>query len=131
MHWQGEKWIFLLNKIIVLGVVILFILMRVGGLAFADTWDGKSVDEDWYDASLSEFHISSAAQLASFAKTVNDKTDNFRGKTVYLDSDIDLNNAQWMSIGTIQSFFAGTFNGGGHTINNMMPGSKGKIFKNY
>ena len=97
-----------------------------------DVWDGTTKDESWYDASKDEFTISTAAELAGLAKLVNDGND-FEGKTIYLDSDITLNEnvlnekgelndasnlKQWTAIGTEYNYhyFSGTFDGQNHTI---------------
>lgn len=116
------KLIVLLNKMIAYWAAILFILMSVGGIAVADTWDGVSENTDWYDASLSEFHLSTAAQLAGLSKIVNEENDFFQGKMVYLEKDIDLNNHPFRCIGDYSSaYFLGIFDGNEHTVKNINP----------
>ena len=93
-----------------------------------DNWDG-SADTSWYaDApDASEYHISTAEQLAGLAQLVNADpgTTNFAGKTFYLESDLDLSGHEWISIGTgrggTQSkySFCGVFDGQGHVISNL------------
>lgn len=121
-----------------------------------DKWDWDTenyYDISWYDRESSEFHISTNMELAGLAWIVNqgDKLklagessplqETFTGKTVYLDSDIYLNDHdvsdtnndalgdttahQWPSIagGTATSnnnaLFNGTFDGQGHVIYNL------------
>mgnify|MGYP000459472738 FL=1 len=58
-----------------------------------ETW-GDKADTSWYTSApgASEYHISTAEQLAGLAQLVNTApgTTNFAGKTFYLDNDIDL-----------------------------------------
>ena len=69
------------------------------------TW-GDLANTSWYteaDANATEYHITTAEQLAGLAQLVNADpgTTNFAGKTFYLDNDIDLSGHEWISIGTI------------------------------
>ncbi len=89
-----------------------------------DAWDGTA-DTSWYvHETESEYHITTAEQLAGLAKLVNDKTASvsFEGKTIYLDNDLDLSGTQWTPIGNGDNFvrhFAGTFDGQHHKIMNL------------
>ena len=47
-------------------------------------------DTSWYNAIDLEFEISTSDQLAGLAELVNNKIDNFDGKTITLIADIDL-----------------------------------------
>ena len=62
--------------------------------------------------------ITSVAKLQELAELVNGG-NNFAGQTITLLADIDLNNVEWTSIGTEDNYFAGTFEGNGHTIKNL------------
>lgn len=73
-------------------------------------------DTAWYNSTDTEFSISSAAELAGLAKLVNDETDTFAGKTVNLTEDIDLSAHEWVPIGGENGYFAGVFDGQGHTV---------------
>ncbi len=90
-------------------------------------WGGKA-DTSWYNASQSEFTITTAEAFAGFAVLVNGG-NNFMGKTVKLGVDIKLNSTinwqswassapvnVWTSIGTSAKPFSGTFDGGGFVI---------------
>lgn len=83
-----------------------------------DQWDSSVVDTSWYDANESTFEIKNAAQLAGLAKLVNNGTDNFKGKTITLTADIDLNHQNWTPIGR-NNAFEGVFDGQNHTISNL------------
>ena len=93
-----------------------------------DNWDGTA-DTSWYtsEPDASEYHISTAEQLAGLAQLVNADpgTTNFAGKTFYLDNDLDLSGHEWISIGTGRGgtrskySFCGVFDGQGHVISNL------------
>lgn len=69
------------------------------------------------------FVIKSAAQLSGFAKSV-DEGENYLGRYIVLDEDIDLSDTEnWNPIGAegaaaknLDKIFAGDFNGRGHTV---------------
>lgn len=64
--------------------------------------------------------IKTAKELFWFANEVNVKNNSFSGKTVKLDADIDLENAEWTPVGqTGATQFKGTFDGQNHTISNL------------
>jgi len=90
-------------------------------------WSGR-VDISWYDASQSEFTITTAEAFAGFAALVNGG-NNFAGKTIKLGANITLNSTinwqswaisapanVWTGIGTSTAQFSGTFDGGGFVI---------------
>ena len=92
----------------------------------ADEWDG-TVDTSWYTSDATTFTLNSAEAFAGFASIVG-TTDQFEGKTVNLDIDLDLNGMAFAPIGTtgerddrnrlITQSFKGTFDGQGHSIEN-------------
>lgn len=91
---------------LLLAVCMVLTLMPTTALAeesTVDRWDG-SADTNWYTEHKSdtEYHITTAEQLAGLAQLVNadpGKT-NFAGKTFYLENDLDLAGHEWISIGT-------------------------------
>ena len=93
-----------------------------------ETW-GDKADTSWYTSApgASEYHISTAEQLAGLAQLMNTApgTTDFAGKTFYLDNDIDLSGHEWISIGTVlggdypEYSFCGVFDGQGHVISNL------------
>ena len=90
-----------------------------------DAWDGTA-DISWYTdhETDTEYRFTTAEQLAGLAQLVNDKTASvsFKGKTIYLDNDLNLSGCQWTSIGNGGNFgryFAGTFDGQYHKIMNL------------
>ena len=92
----------------------------------ASKWNGES-DTSWYNETDTEFTLDSAEQIAGLAELV-DSGNTFEGKTIILDSDLDLgvigengNNIGFNPIGHSSNgkSFNGTFDGQGHTISNM------------
>jgi len=84
-------------------------------------WTGEA-DTAWYDPAESEYVLTNAAQLAGFSALTRGVTTyslrsaaDFRGKTVKLGADIDLGKLPWTPVG----FFAGVFDGQGHTVSNV------------
>ena len=67
-----------------------------------------------------EYHIKSVDDLITFSNNVN-KDTNYKGTTIFLDNDIDFSEApnRFTPIGTEKNYFLGTFDGQGHTINNL------------
>ena len=116
---------------LLLAVCMVLTLMPTTALAeesTVDRWDG-SADTNWYTEHKSdtEYHITTAEQLAGLAQLVNadpGKT-NFAGKTFYLENDLDLAGHEWISIGTgiggdcPEYAFCGVFDGQGHVISNL------------
>ena len=83
-------------------------------------WDG-SVKEPVTDDNAKTVTIATGSELAGFAKNVNDGND-YRGYTVTLTDDIDLNGIEWTPIGPnsdASNKFRGVFDGGNHTISNL------------
>ena len=93
-----------------------------------DAWDGTA-DTSWYNATDTEFTLSSAEQFAGFAALVAEDSNNFEGKTITLGVDIDLGGESFAPIGStserddrgrlITEPFKGTFDGNGKTIANL------------
>ena len=122
--------------IFVLVAALVFGAVCVGGVSGANWID--SANTGWYNPDKNEFTIYTAAELAGLAKLVNDG-NSFADKTINLGADIDLNsnydllnvfagenyNSEpndiifWTPIGTTAAPFKGTFNGGGHLIDDL------------
>lgn len=77
-----------------------------------------------YEASLTaspNYAISSAKGLRWIAEQVNSGANSFAGATIILANDIDLNNEEWIPIGSVnqEHGFMGNFDGNGKTIKNL------------
>ena len=66
-----------------------------------------------------EVAIATVEDFKSFATDVNNG-NTYKGKKVYLVSDLDLNNEEWTPIGTSAKPFNGEFDGKNHTISNLV-----------
>lgn len=86
-----------------------------------DTWDGTAIAGGFAvgDGTQDDpFQIETAAQLAHFAKTVNEG-EAYLYKYIVLTADIDLANKEWTPIGNHSNPFKGNFNGDNHTVTGM------------
>ena len=100
---------------------------------FSTTRRDGAVDISWYNDTDREFTLTTARQLAGLAKLVKENV-TFEGKTIRLGADIYLLRYEetgkhwWDGIGITTSstaVFKGTFDGCGHTIDQMLAGSGG------
>ena len=109
--------------------------------SFGSNYDGAAkwlggVNTDWYfeNPEAISYTLESAEELAGLAALVNGTAtapittyaatetkvqDSFKGKTIILDSDINLDNRLWTPIGTDKNPFLGDFDGKGHTVYNL------------
>ena len=81
--------------------------------------------DEWYDPEATEYTIDSKEDLLAFADAAKASgAKPFEGKSVYLNSDIDLNWADWYPFN-----FYGTFYGNYHTIKNInyIPNTDGRM----
>ena len=86
-----------------------------------DTWDGTTIADKFAAGDGTQgnpFQIETAAQLAYFAKTVNEG-EAYLHKYIVLTADIDLANEEWTPIGNYSNPFKGNFNGDNHTVTGM------------
>ena len=88
----------------------------------AEGWNGEALPEPAMADGI--YHITSGAELAWFAAQVNAcEKGNTTAQTIkgVLDNDIDLCGYNWTPIGKDNSYkkFAGSFDGQGHTIDNL------------
>lgn len=128
-----------MKKTVELLVFLMFAIISIPCMAAnaVSVWDGEGVNTNWaenYDAA-SVFSIDSADDFIAFRNMVMDEKD-FSGKTVKLNTDIDLDNhnlkygvggftttgrtsgntGQWYHSLTM---FRGVFDGNGHVIKNI------------
>ena len=100
-------------------------------------WDGETCCTEWLSAGEANgqegdvFYINSAADLAGLSKVLYEwypsNTNNpFQGDKFSLNVDIDLNNKEWIPIGTAlnskgveKGKWFGSFDGQDHTISNL------------
>ncbi len=86
----------------------------------ADLEDGFAQDKI-----SNKYYVFNAAGLAAFASEVN-AGNTFKGKTVVLYDNVDLENKDWTPIGNSTYSFQGTFDGNGKVISNLKVDMAGK-----
>lgn len=101
--------------------IYISILLCLPSYLYADNWASSSgsYDISWYKKTQTEFQISTAKELAGMAYLVNNNYTSFEGKTIKLSADINLQGKLWTPIGINNTLFQGTFDGNGHSINNV------------
>ncbi len=83
-------------------------------------WDGISKDEVTPDPDTpNQYDIASPANLAWLAEELTTGTTDFKGATITLEKDIDMNNEEWDPIVLGGNDAGITFDGNGHTIRNL------------
>ena len=105
-------------------------------------WTGL-VDIDWYldNPDATEYVLTSGEELAGLAAIVNGTAvapvttyavgentaikDNFKGKTIKLGGNIDLNDIEWTPIGDNPNPFLGDFDGESYTVSNLYVSNEG------
>lgn len=118
-----------------------------------ESWGVGTANIGWYvdNPSLSEFHISTGAELAGLAAIINNgegvlyydgsgflsssgnfidltTPESFLGDVIYIDNDIYIGNYEWIPIGTVSDIFEGTLKGEGHSIEGIFIDSPGAYF---
>lgn len=93
------------------GVLTITVVLKK---AMEGAWDGTTVTEPKLEEGV--YQISTGAELAWFAKTVNGGTNNIKGK---LTKDIDLAGFPWTPIGNTSKGFAGELDGAGFAVRNL------------
>ncbi|MCL2284084.1 MAG: hypothetical protein FWC26_12280 [Fibromonadales bacterium] len=104
-------------------LVLAMLLVMAPAAGFAQSvWDGNATNTTWYtdSTSVTYYTITTAEQLAGLAVLVNGNPSvSFEGKTIRLESNINLNKKEWTSIGSESTPFKGSFNGNGKVIKNL------------
>ena len=115
---------------IILAAAMSFISVKVPQYSFnsvnAETkstvsvWDEKK-DTSWYDEEETEFHLTTAQEFAGLATLINSSGISFEGKTIYLESDLN------MSSKILPPFlhFKGTLDGQYHSISKYYSSNQG------
>jgi len=109
-----------------------------GGFAAGANTAAAATTDNWVDfrdtawgtdySTATNFTITTPQQLAQLAYLV-EQGNNFSGKTITLDSDINLAHHFWTPIGRLESLgFQGTFDGAGHTISGLYTAKKASIY---
>lgn len=97
-----------------------WIAVPVSARAETNVWDGTIASgfAGGDGTQNNPFQIETAAQLAHFAKSVNDGKW-YDGEYIILKNNINLNNQVWTPIGNHSNSFRGNFDGRNHTVTGM------------
>lgn len=115
---------------------MIFVLTTTHSIYARPTLWSDNASTQWYDdaitedADVKEFFISTEADLAGLASLVNSGKENFEGKSIKLNEDLDLEAYYWVPIGVYTSpgpgqpldyskTFQGNFNGNGKSISGL------------
>ena len=93
------------------GVLTITVVLKK---AMEGAWDGTTATEPKQVGGV--YQIGTGAELAWFAKTVNDGTNNIKGK---LTKDIELAGCPWTPIGNTSKGFTGELDGAGFAVRNL------------
>ena len=106
-----------------------WIAVPVSARAETNVWDGTIASgfAGGDGTQGNPFQIETAAQLAHFAKTVNEGKA-YLYKYIVLTADIDLANKEWTPIGNHSNPFKGNFNGDNHTVTGMQISNPSKDY---
>lgn len=97
-----------------------WIAVPVSARAETDVWDGTTASGFAGGTGMENdpYQINTAAELAYFAKSVNDGKW-YDGEYIILKNNINLNNQEWTPIGNHSNSFRGNFDGRNHTVTGM------------
>ena len=97
-----------------------WIAVPVSARAETDVWNGTIASGFAVGTGTENdpYQINTAAELAYFAKSVNDGKW-YDGEYIILKNNINLNNQEWTPIGNHSNSFRGNFDGRNHTVTGM------------
>lgn len=99
---------------------LVWIAVPVSARAETDVWNGMIASGFAVGTGMENdpYQINTAAELAYFAKSVNDGKW-YDGEYIILKNNINLNNQEWTPIGNHSNSFRGNFDGRNHTVTGM------------
>ncbi len=107
-------------------IVIIILVLFAMPVWSASVWDGTA--DIWTKGTGTEsdpYQIETAQHLAFIAEMVNGGITSYADNYFILTDDIDLNNLEWVPIGSIGKTFRASFDGWNHTISNVKVSTKG------
>lgn len=120
MKKSTKAWSMKMRLALLALAALAWIAVPVSARAETDVWNGTIASgfAGGDGTQNNPFQIETAAQLAHFAKTVNEG-EAYLHKYIVLTADIDLANKEWTPIGNHSNLFKGNFNGNNHTVTGM------------
>lgn len=111
---------FKIKKIILFAVILFFIFIPKVSAKYSCLEEFEIIFELEIPEEPEKYCIYNLDDLLEFREKINSGETSFEGVDVYLMDDIDLSSIPyWISIGSQDKPFKGTFYGNSHTISNM------------
>lgn len=121
MKKSTKAWSMKMRLALLTLAALAWIAVPVSARAETDVWDDGTTASGFAGGTGTEnnpYQINTAAELAYFAKSVNDGKW-YDGEYIILKNNINLNNQEWTPIGNHSNSFRGNFDGRNHTVTGM------------
>lgn len=120
MKKSTKAWSMKMRLALLALAALVWIAVPVSARAETDVWNGTIASGFAVGTGTENdpYQINTAAELAYFAKSVNDGKW-YDGEYIILKNNINLNNQEWTPIGNHSNPFKGNFNGDNHTVTGM------------
>ena len=120
MKKSTKAWSMKMRLALLVLAALAWIAVPVSARAETTVWDGTIASGFAVGTGMENdpYQINTAAELAYFAKSVNDGKW-YDGEYIILKNNINLNNQEWTPIGNHSNSFRGNFDGRNHTVTGM------------
>lgn len=120
MKKSTKAWSMKMRLALLALAALAWIAVPVSARAETDVWNGTIASGFAVGTGMENdpYQINTAAELAYFAKSVNDGKW-YDGEYIILKNNINLNNQEWTPIGNHSNSFRGNFDGRNHTVTGM------------
>lgn len=120
MKKSTKAWSMKMRLALLALAALVWIAVPVSARAETDVWNGTIASGFAVGIGTENdpYQINTAAELAYFAKSVNDGKW-YDGEYIILKNNINLNNQEWTPIGNHSNSFRGNFDGRNHTVTGM------------
>lgn len=120
MKKSTKAWSMKMRLALLVLAALAWIAVPVSARAETDVWNGTIASGFAVGTGTENdpYQINTAAELAYFAKSVNDGKW-YDGEYIILKNNINLNNQEWTPIGNHSNSFRGNFDGRNHTVTGM------------
>ena len=117
MKKSTKAWSMKMRLALLALAALVWIAVPVSARAETDVWNGTIASGFAVGTGTENdpYQINTAAELAYFAKSVNDGKW-YDGEYIILKNNINLNNQEWTPIGNHSNSFRGNFDGRNHTV---------------
>ncbi len=98
-------------------IITLSVIFLIYNFTIAQKWDGTT--KTAVTPSKNIYTITNGAELAWIAQQCNEEGKDFKGSSISIIENIDLDNHEWTPIGTVDNPFKGNVKGNWKTISNL------------